>query len=69
MLRHLRELEAAAAVERAVDAVVQGGDVRTADLGGSSSTMEVAEAIAAAIPYPDGPRPGSDGSRQHPGWP
>jgi isocitrate dehydrogenase (NAD+) len=69
MLRHLRELEAAAAVERAVDAVVQGGNVRTADLGGSSSTMEVAEAIAAAIPYPDGPRPGSDGSRQHPGWP
>ena len=46
MLRHLGELDAAAIVERSVDDVLRGGRVRTPDLGGSSSTMEVAEAIA-----------------------
>ena len=50
MLRHLGELDGASAVERAVDAVLDGGDVRTPDLGGSSSTMDVAGAIAAALP-------------------
>jgi isocitrate/isopropylmalate dehydrogenase len=50
MLRHLGELHAAVAVETAVDAVLREGTVRTADLGGSSSTGEVAEAIAAALP-------------------
>ena len=50
MLRHLGELEGAAAVERAVDAVLAGGEVRTPDLGGSSSTMDVAAAVAAAFP-------------------
>jgi isocitrate dehydrogenase (NAD+) len=51
MLRHLGELDGAAAVERAVDAVLDAADVRTPDLGGSSSTMDVAEAIAAALPH------------------
>jgi tartrate dehydrogenase/decarboxylase / D-malate dehydrogenase len=50
MLRHLGEVEGAAAVERAVDAVLAGGEVRTPDLGGSSSTMDVAAAVAAALP-------------------
>ena len=50
MLRHLGELAGAAAVERAVDAVLDGGEVRTPDLGGSSSTMDMAEAVAAALP-------------------
>jgi len=50
MLRHLGELDGASAVERAVDAVLDAGDVRTPDLGGSSSTMDVAGAIAAALP-------------------
>ena len=50
MLRHLGELDGAAAVERAVDAVLEAGDVRTPDLGGSSSTMDVAGEIAAALP-------------------
>jgi isocitrate dehydrogenase (NAD+) len=50
MLRHLGELDGAAAVERAVDAVLAGGEVRTPDLGGSSSTMDVAAAVAAALP-------------------
>jgi isocitrate dehydrogenase (NAD+) len=50
MLRHLGEVDGAAAVERAVDAVLDGGEVRTPDLGGSSSTMDVAAAVAAALP-------------------
>jgi isocitrate dehydrogenase (NAD+) len=50
MLRHLGELDGASAVERAVDAVLDAGDVRTPDLGGSSSTIDVAGAIAAALP-------------------
>ncbi len=50
MLRHLGELDGASAVERAVDAVLEAGRVRTLDLGGSSSTTDVAEAIATALP-------------------
>jgi len=46
MLRHLSEPDAAERVERAVDEVLRGGVVRTRDLGGTSSTMEVAGAIA-----------------------
>jgi isocitrate dehydrogenase (NAD+) len=49
MLRHLREPEAAERVERAVDQVLGAGVVRTPDLGGSSSTQEVGEAIASAL--------------------
>jgi len=49
MLRHLGEIAGASAVEAAVDTVLSGGDVRTPDLGGSSATMEVADAIAVAI--------------------
>ena len=49
MLRHLGEMAGASAVEAAVDAVLAGNVVRTADLGGSSSTTEVAEAVAAAL--------------------
>jgi isocitrate dehydrogenase (NAD+) len=50
MLRHLGELRAAAAVETAVDAVLREGSVRTADLGGSSSTAAVTQAIVDALP-------------------
>jgi isocitrate dehydrogenase (NAD+) len=49
MLRHLGEIAGASAVEAAVDSVLSGGDVRTPDLGGSSATMEVADAIAGAL--------------------
>ena len=45
LLRHLQEPAAAEAVERAVDRVLERGDVRTPDLGGTSSTDEVAAAI------------------------
>ena len=45
LLRHVQEPAAADAVERAVDRVLERGDVRTPDLGGTSSTDEVAAAI------------------------
>ena len=50
LLRHLGRPADAGRVERAVDAVLEDGGVRTPDLGGSSSTNEVAEAIAAQLP-------------------
>jgi isocitrate dehydrogenase (NAD+) len=49
MLRHLGEMKAGSAVERAVDTVLTAGEVRTGDLGGTSSTMEMGEAIALAV--------------------
>jgi tartrate dehydrogenase/decarboxylase/D-malate dehydrogenase len=45
MLDHLGMQEAASEVERAVAAVLAGGKVRTPDLGGKSSTEEVATAV------------------------
>jgi isocitrate/isopropylmalate dehydrogenase len=49
LLRHLGERAAAAAVERAVDAVLSEGRVRTRDLGGESTTTQVGEAVAATV--------------------
>ena len=49
MLRHLGEMDAAERVERAVDAVLRDGAVRTPDLGGGSTTGEVGRAIAARV--------------------
>jgi isocitrate dehydrogenase (NAD+) len=49
LLRHLHEAGAATAVERAVDRVLERGDARTPDLGGTSSTEEVAAAIEEAL--------------------
>jgi 3-isopropylmalate dehydrogenase len=46
MLQWLGETEKAARIERAVAEVIAEGRVRTYDLGGSSSTLEMAEAIA-----------------------
>jgi tartrate dehydrogenase/decarboxylase/D-malate dehydrogenase len=45
MLDHLGATEAAAQVEQAVADVLAGGRVRTADLGGHSSTVEVTDAV------------------------
>ena len=45
MLDHLQMAEAARAVETAVAAVLAEGKVRTPDLGGTSSTEEVADAV------------------------
>jgi isocitrate dehydrogenase (NAD+) len=49
LLRHLHEAAAATAVERAVDRVLERGDVRTPDLGGASSTDGVAAAIEGTL--------------------
>jgi isocitrate/isopropylmalate dehydrogenase len=49
MLDWLGEGEKAAQLEAAVAAVIAEGQVRTYDMGGTSSTLEVAEAIAAKL--------------------
>ena len=49
MLRHMREQAAADNVEWAVDEVLGRGEVRTPDLGGSSTTMQVAEEVATQV--------------------
>lgn len=49
LLRHLGEREAATGVESAVDRVLERGEVRTADLGGTSTTSQVADAVADAV--------------------
>ena len=49
LLRHIGERAAAEGVERAVDEVLAEGKIRTRDLGGTSSTMEVGEAVAARL--------------------
>jgi isocitrate/isopropylmalate dehydrogenase len=49
LLRHMGELAAAENVEWAVDEVLSRGEVRTADLGGTSTTMHVAEEVATQV--------------------
>jgi tartrate dehydrogenase/decarboxylase/D-malate dehydrogenase len=49
MLDHIGELAAATNVRRAVHAVLTAGEVLTPDLGGTSSTGQMAVAIAAAV--------------------
>ena len=47
LLRHVGASDLASAIESAVDTVLERGEIRTPDLGGRSTTREVAEAIAA----------------------
>jgi tartrate dehydrogenase/decarboxylase/D-malate dehydrogenase len=54
LLRHLGEAAAARSVEEAVDRVLSEGVIRTPDLGGTASTIEVAEAVASALQHEDG---------------
>ena len=49
LLRHVGEGDRASAIESAVDTVLERGEIRTPDLGGRSTTREVAETIAAEI--------------------
>jgi isocitrate dehydrogenase (NAD+) len=49
MLAHLSEFEAAQAVRSAVTSVLGAGDIRTRDLGGTSTTAEMTGAVAAAV--------------------
>ncbi len=46
MLDWLGESEKAAALEKAVAGVIAAGNVRTYDIGGTSSTLDVAEAVS-----------------------
>ena len=56
MLRHLGEMQAATDVERGVDETLRKGEIRTPDLGGTATTMALAEAIAAtATAWAPGP--------------
>jgi tartrate dehydrogenase/decarboxylase/D-malate dehydrogenase len=49
LLRHVGEPAAAENVEWAVDEVLRRAEVRTPDLGGTATTMEVGEAIASTV--------------------
>jgi isocitrate dehydrogenase (NAD+) len=49
LLRHVGEPDAAARIEAAVDAVMAEGEFRTPDLGGRSTTDELAQAIRAKV--------------------
>lgn len=45
MLRHLGEIDCAQKIENALEKVLQQGNVRTFDLGGSATTEEFAQAV------------------------
>lgn len=49
MLSHLDEDQAAHRVERAVEKVLESGEVLTGDLGGTAKTTEITDAIIAAL--------------------
>jgi tartrate dehydrogenase/decarboxylase/D-malate dehydrogenase len=49
MLDHLGQPEAAAAIEKAIEAFLTSGAERTPDMGGGAGTVQVGEAIAATI--------------------
>jgi tartrate dehydrogenase/decarboxylase/D-malate dehydrogenase len=49
MLDHLGHPEAAAAMERAIEAVLQDSSLRTPDMGGRATTKELGKAISEAI--------------------
>jgi len=49
MVEHLGETQIAAGMEQAVAQVIAQGKVRTYDMGGSSTTMDVARAVAAKL--------------------
>jgi tartrate dehydrogenase/decarboxylase/D-malate dehydrogenase len=49
MLRHLDQPEVAAAIEEAIATVLAEGSVRTPDIGGQSTTIQMGSAIAALI--------------------
>jgi isocitrate dehydrogenase (NAD+) len=56
LLRHIGEIEAAENVEWGVDETLRKAEIRTADLGGTATTMGFAEAIAAeAVAWEHGP--------------
>jgi isocitrate/isopropylmalate dehydrogenase len=55
MLEWLGETVTARTIERAVAEVVAAGKVRTYDMGGSATTMEMAEAVASVVAHSTAP--------------
>jgi tartrate dehydrogenase/decarboxylase/D-malate dehydrogenase len=49
MLDHLGHPEAAAAVERAIETVLENSSLRTPDMGGTATTVELGAAVAEAV--------------------
>ena len=49
MLEHLGHADAAAAIEKAIEAVLAGGGPKTPDLGGQATTEDLGRAIAEAL--------------------
>jgi len=49
MLDHLGETEAANAIEQAIEVVLRDSDVKTPDMGGKASTVELGDAIASIV--------------------
>ena len=49
MLDWLNESDKASALENAIAAVIKEGKVRTYDMGGSNSSLEVADAVAGKL--------------------
>jgi tartrate dehydrogenase/decarboxylase/D-malate dehydrogenase len=49
MLEHLGELEAARAVEQAIETVLAEPGLRTPDMGGSATTVDLGRAVAEAV--------------------
>ena len=49
MLDHLGEMDMAKRLEDAVAAIIAEGEIRTYDMGGSNTTSEMADAIAAKL--------------------
>jgi len=49
MLEHLGEGDAAAQVMAAIETVLEAGEARTPDLGGTSTTEELASAVKGAL--------------------
>ncbi len=49
MLEHLGHADAAAAIERAIETVVQEPRLRTPDMGGRATTVELGKAVADAL--------------------
>lgn len=49
LLRHLGEIEAADAIDEAVERVLRDGEILPADLGGQASTPQVGDAVVTAL--------------------
>jgi tartrate dehydrogenase/decarboxylase/D-malate dehydrogenase len=52
MTEHLGETEASKDIEAAVNKVLQNGDIKTRDMGGTHSTAEMGTAVKKALLSP-----------------